>query len=339
MADQWFIVRDEKKYGPYTLSQMKQFAASGNLLPIDMVSQTGTDPWVPASQVEAIFPATALSSPVPPPVARQPASVQGHNPAADKVGELWRRVWGNKLLFFGLCLGCSLFLCCPLHLAIDPFLPKRLHLPFRWLFLLFNVALVIAFLCAWMAVATAHTERKKRRGHLHGLWEPVDQEGQSFLFTKDGGMYRSDGFGAKYRWAADDKLELYEEGCEQTVQFTLLSLSELEMILKTGGQSCHFKRSQTITEAEMCRRREAALQALASAGRVAANVAGGVAKVAVGAAAVLAVGGFAVLCGAAASSGPGAGSGNMVACWLCDQTGTVPAGTCPRCGGKGWLLA
>src|SRR5260370_22772777 len=36
MADQWFIVRDDKKHGPYPLVQMQQFAASGRLLPIDM---------------------------------------------------------------------------------------------------------------------------------------------------------------------------------------------------------------------------------------------------------------------------------------------------------------
>lgn len=337
MADEWFIVRDDKKYGPYSTAQMKEFATSGKLLPIDMVSQTGSEPWVPASQIEALFPASEPATPAPPPVARQQVSVQGHSPATDKPADLFWRLWGNKLLFFSLCLGCSVFLCCPLHILIDPFLPTQLHMLFRWLFLLFNLGLFIAVLCAWMSAATAHTERQKRRGHLHGLWEPVDREGQSFLFTKDGGMYRSDGFGAKYRWTTDDKLELYEDGCEQTVTFLILSLSELEMILKTAGQSCHFKRCETITEAEIARRREAALRALG-------KIAGGVGKVALGAAGILAAGGFAVLCGAGAiaaagSSGPGVGSGNMVACWLCDQTGTVPAGPCPRCGGKGWLLA
>src|SRR5437868_5552287 len=74
MGDQWFIVRDDKKYGPYSLAQMKQFAASGKLLPIDMVSQGGTDPWVTASQVEAFFPQSELPPlPPAPPVAVEPA--------------------------------------------------------------------------------------------------------------------------------------------------------------------------------------------------------------------------------------------------------------------------
>jgi len=72
-----------------------------------------------------------------------------------------------------------------------------------------------------------------------------------------------------------------------------LSLSPLELILKTDGQAGHFKRGVTITEAEMRRRREAADKALKEMGRTAAKVAGG-------AAAVLALGGLAVLCGVGA---------------------------------------
>jgi hypothetical protein len=76
MADQWFIVRDDKKYGPYTLVQMKQLATSGKLLPIDMVLEEGKSQWVPASQVEAIFPPTGITAappPLPGPVAAEPA--------------------------------------------------------------------------------------------------------------------------------------------------------------------------------------------------------------------------------------------------------------------------
>ena len=55
MADQWFIVRDDKRYGPYPMGQMKEFASSGKLLPIEVVSETGAEPWVPASQVPGLF--------------------------------------------------------------------------------------------------------------------------------------------------------------------------------------------------------------------------------------------------------------------------------------------
>ncbi len=332
MAYQWYIVRDDERYGPYTSAQMKEFAVSGKLLPIDMVSETGSEPWLPASQVEAIFPASVPSSPAIPPVPRQPESVQPPSKASDTAADLFWRLWANKLLFFSVCLAIS-FLSCGLGNLIAPPILERVPV-----LIPLNLGLVITVIVFAVRQLKANEERKKRRGHLHGLWEPVDREGQSFLFTKDGGMYRSDGFGAEYRWAADDKLELYEDGCEQTVQFTLLSLSELEMILKTGGQSCHFKRCDTITEAEMARRRDAAFRALG-------NVVGGVSKVAFGAAAVLAAGGFAVLCGAAAVAATGSNGGggvglgnNMVKCWMCDQSGRTGDAVCVRCGGKGWLL-
>ena len=69
MANQWFILRDDNRYGPYTLAQMNQFAVTGNLLPIDMVMQEGASQWVPASQVPALFPTDGQ---LPPP---QPGSV------------------------------------------------------------------------------------------------------------------------------------------------------------------------------------------------------------------------------------------------------------------------
>jgi hypothetical protein len=329
MADQWFIMRDDKGYGPYTSAQMREFAFSGKLLPIDMVSETGSEPWLPASQVETIFPASVPSSPALPP-ARQAESVPPDKASATAADLLWR-LWANKLLFFSVCLGIWILVGTCINLINHRLfeLVPLLMVPYP--------VLLITVIVLGVRQLKANEERKKRRAHLHGLWEPVDREGQSFLFTKDGGMYRSDGFGAKYRWAADGKLELYEDGCEPTVQFALLSLSELEMILKTGGQSCHFRRCDTISEAEMARRREAAFRMLG-------NVVGGVSKVALGAAAVLAAGGFAVLCGAGAlaaagSSGPPVGSGNMVACSICCQTGMMPNGPCPKCGGKGWLLA
>jgi hypothetical protein len=67
MADQWYIARDKKRGGPYSLDQMKRLAASGTLLPIDMVLEDGKGQWVPASQVEAIFPPTGIK-PAPPPL-------------------------------------------------------------------------------------------------------------------------------------------------------------------------------------------------------------------------------------------------------------------------------
>ena len=63
MEDKWFIIRDDKKYGPYLSPQMKQMAVAAQLLPADMVSRTGSEPWLSASQVPAFFPATTKAPP------------------------------------------------------------------------------------------------------------------------------------------------------------------------------------------------------------------------------------------------------------------------------------
>ena len=71
-----YIARDKKKLGPYPTAQMKQLAASSQLLPTDMVLQEGSTQWKPASQVQEFFPASVAASPpppLPPPLAPEPA--------------------------------------------------------------------------------------------------------------------------------------------------------------------------------------------------------------------------------------------------------------------------
>jgi hypothetical protein len=51
-ADNWYIARDNKTYGPYTTAQMKQMAESRQLLPSDMILQDGSTQWKPASLVQ-----------------------------------------------------------------------------------------------------------------------------------------------------------------------------------------------------------------------------------------------------------------------------------------------
>ncbi len=70
---EWYIVRDEQRYGPYTAAQLKQYAGTGHLLPIDLVIKDGMKSAVPASRVNGLFlvaPAPAATPPVP--VAAQP---------------------------------------------------------------------------------------------------------------------------------------------------------------------------------------------------------------------------------------------------------------------------
>ena len=65
MADQWFVMRDDKKYGPYPSAQLEQMASTGGVLPFDMVQADGGK-WMPASQIKGLFPAAPPKS-VPPP--------------------------------------------------------------------------------------------------------------------------------------------------------------------------------------------------------------------------------------------------------------------------------
>jgi hypothetical protein len=172
-----------------------------------------------------------------------------------------------------------------------------------------------------------------RRAQLHGLWESVSGEGVWFLFTKDGGLLRGDGFGAKFRWPDEDSVEVYESGCEATARFQILSLGKHELLLKAGSQTGHFKRGVTITEAQEGRLREEARRRM---DELRQQVVGTVGTVA----AVLAVGGLAVLCGVAAAGTAGAGGGSgprrpgllETHCRDCRSALDVRATRCAFCG-------
>ena len=143
-------------------------------------------------------------------------------------------------------------------------------------------------------------QESSRRDQLIGLWEPVNFSSQWFMFTKDDAMLRGDGFATKFRWLDDDKIELYAEETDKTVQFVVL-LGEFELILKVGDQSGHFKKGTTITQ-ELRQIREEEYR------KRRAEAAANFKNVAVGAASVLAAGGFAVLCcGVAVAAASGAG--------------------------------
>lgn len=55
MAANWHILRDGKRYGPYTGADLKKHAASGHLLPIDLVVKDGMAKPVPAAKVKGLF--------------------------------------------------------------------------------------------------------------------------------------------------------------------------------------------------------------------------------------------------------------------------------------------
>lgn len=53
---QWYLEADQRKVGPFTLAQVRQFVNAGRLKPTDYVLFEGEPKWVTAGSVEEIFP-------------------------------------------------------------------------------------------------------------------------------------------------------------------------------------------------------------------------------------------------------------------------------------------
>jgi prepilin-type processing-associated H-X9-DG protein len=64
----WFYAKNGEKQGPVNSAGLKQLAASGQLLPDDLIWREGMTEWAKASKVKGLFAATASSpaAPVPP---------------------------------------------------------------------------------------------------------------------------------------------------------------------------------------------------------------------------------------------------------------------------------
>lgn len=63
MAEQWFYLIDGQQYGPVSASDLRQFAASGELLPEDLVWKEGLTDWVPAQHLKGVSFASTAPSP------------------------------------------------------------------------------------------------------------------------------------------------------------------------------------------------------------------------------------------------------------------------------------
>jgi antitoxin component YwqK of YwqJK toxin-antitoxin module len=69
MAEQWYIVHDQQKAGPFSPTQLRQLASSGQLVPTDHVWKEGMASWVSASKISGLFaPRSTPAVPTRPPV-------------------------------------------------------------------------------------------------------------------------------------------------------------------------------------------------------------------------------------------------------------------------------
>jgi hypothetical protein len=88
ISPQWYCGRAGQQSGPFTEEQVKEFAASGQLLPTDLVWRQGMAQWTTATAA-GLFPATPVEAPpaLPPvheqlPLAESPAAVPSSAAAA-----------------------------------------------------------------------------------------------------------------------------------------------------------------------------------------------------------------------------------------------------------------
>jgi hypothetical protein len=78
----YLISRGGQQYGPYSIDELRQFVASGNILPSDMAWAQSMPAWVPVSQILGGAPAAAPTPPAAPAPVYAPApSYQAPSPA------------------------------------------------------------------------------------------------------------------------------------------------------------------------------------------------------------------------------------------------------------------
>lgn len=73
MSEQYLIAREGEQSGPYTLEQIRQMQADGQLLPSDIAWTEGQEDWLPISQIVDV----AAPPPPPPQASATPKSKRG----------------------------------------------------------------------------------------------------------------------------------------------------------------------------------------------------------------------------------------------------------------------
>lgn len=57
---QWYVTQGEQQFGPYNGAQLAQYAATGNITPESLVWTEGMTEWLPAKQIQGLFPKAAI---------------------------------------------------------------------------------------------------------------------------------------------------------------------------------------------------------------------------------------------------------------------------------------
>lgn len=87
----YIIYRDGQEFGPYTLAELQQYLASGNILPTDMARSEGMAESLPVSQIIGSIPVPVVNAPVAAPAIEYPDPPNLH--------------WGLVLVFGIFTLG------------------------------------------------------------------------------------------------------------------------------------------------------------------------------------------------------------------------------------------
>lgn len=348
MSDQWYYAKGNEKLGPVSESQLRELAETGKLLPTDKVWQKGMTEWQDARTVAVLFPTDG-----PPPL-----SSDGSGGAGRLKELVWNyicQLWPNKLRFFSMCLlmsGVLTLLVMGLALllfAIDNDSGiVRLVVLILFLFVLSDIALLVVVLDFAAKGSRRRTmlcdPRRGFSGSGNKHWEPTHKSTPSLLFFEDGGMMRSDGFGAKWKYdLPSDAIVITTLGSVSDVALPIISLTSDELVLSIEGRALHYKKGTTLTGERLAQLRAKQAEFAKNAAIVAASAVAVVGIAAVGA--LAAVGAAGAAAGAAGAGGGGGGpvSGGIGpvsgASSAPSKTSAFPGTTpvkCASCSGKGW---
>jgi uncharacterized RDD family membrane protein YckC len=87
MAEEWYVGSNGQQSGPFTLQQLRQMAASGQLSKTDLIWKEGLANWVPSSAIKGLFSAAAdLSATSSPRPAPRPTAPPPRGPAPSDGG-------------------------------------------------------------------------------------------------------------------------------------------------------------------------------------------------------------------------------------------------------------